>query len=109
MHEEKKAAEAAHQEDPAGDARRWLLSTPSGVFGTLSTDASSVGYPFLSVTPFALDERGHLLFQIAEIAVHTRNVKADARASLLVQQPGVEGDPQSGWRLTVLGKVQPVA
>jgi putative heme iron utilization protein len=98
----------ATTQEAATDARRWLLETASGTLGTLSASSETSGYPFLSVVPFALDGVGRPLFQLADIAVHSRNLKADERASLLIQQPSLAGDPQSGWRITVLGKVRPV-
>jgi hypothetical protein len=97
------------KDDPAAEVRRHLLVTTSGVLGTVAADERVAGYPFGSIVPFALDGRGRPLLQIARIAVHTRNVKADPRASLLVHEPGLEGDPQRGWRVTLLGKMEPVA
>ncbi len=93
---------------PADDVRRFLLENHTGVLGTVHADERQAGYPFLSVVPFALDAQGRPLLQLAGIAQHTRNVKADTRASLLVQEPGLEGDPQRGWRITLLGRIAPV-
>ncbi len=95
-------------EDAASDVRRWLLEHHSGALGTINRDERMEGWPFLSVVPFALDEHGHPLLQMADIAQHTRNVKADARVSLLVQQPNLQDDPQRGWRITLLGKLAQV-
>jgi heme iron utilization protein len=100
---------SAGETTPAEDVRRWLLENSDGVLGTLSADAHSAGHPFLSVVPFALDERGQPLFQLADIAQHTRNALADARTSLLVREPAMTGDPQAGWRVTLLGSLQRVA
>ncbi len=57
------------------------------------------------MVPFALDSHGRPILQLAGIAQHTRNLKADPRASLLVQEPGLADDPQKGWRVTVLGRL----
>jgi putative heme iron utilization protein len=43
---------------------------------------------------------------IAKIAAHTANLRHDARASLFVSQPGIDGDPQKGWRITVMGRME---
>ena len=47
-----------------------------------------------------------LLF--SDLAEHTRNVRADPRASLLVQDSSALEDPQAGSRLTLLGTVERV-
>jgi putative heme iron utilization protein len=39
------------------------------------------------------------------MAMHTQNLAADARASLLVAQPGWSGDPLAGARVTLVGTV----
>lgn len=94
---------------PADEVRRLLLQQHHGVLGTVNSGERLQGWPFLSVTPYALDERGQPLLQLADIAQHTRNVKADQRASLLVQEQSLDGDPQRGWRITVLGTLAPIA
>jgi heme iron utilization protein len=94
--------------DPAADVRRWLLTSTSGALATISRTAGFEGWPFGSIVPYALDGAGRPLILIAQIAVHTQNAKADPRASLLVSQPDVAGDPQAGWRITVLGRLSPV-
>jgi putative heme iron utilization protein len=53
--------------------------------------------------PYALDERGRPLMLISSMAMHTQNLVADARASLLVAQP-TAGDPLAAGRLTLLGE-----
>ncbi len=100
---------AGPQECPEDEVRRWLLQTHHGVLGTVNVGRKMGGWPFLSVVPFAVDAFGCPLLQLADIAQHTRNAKADSRASLLIQQPMVQGDVQSGWRVTVLGTLERVA
>ena len=58
--------------------------------------------------PYALDARGRPLFLISEMAVHTQNLRADQRASLLVTQAVGDGDPLAAGRVTLLGEVAPV-
>jgi putative heme iron utilization protein len=55
--------------------------------------------------PYALDERGRPVFLISTMAMHTHNLVADPRASLLVTQPDASGDPLGASRITLLGKV----
>jgi putative heme iron utilization protein len=79
-----------------------------GGTGTLATLSRKYpGYPFASVMPYALDERGRPLMLISSMAMHTQNLVTDARASLLVAQP-TSGDPLAAARLTVMGEARPV-
>jgi putative heme iron utilization protein len=74
--------------------------------GTLSTHSvSKPGWPFGSVMPYVLDERGAPVFLISAMAVHTQNVVADPRASLLVMQSAGGSDPLGLARATLLGTV----
>ncbi|MBV9608160.1 MAG: DUF2470 domain-containing protein, partial [Acidobacteria bacterium] len=57
--------------------------------------------------PYALDERGRPVFLISTMAMHTQNLQADARASLLVNQ-AADGDPLGASRVTLIGNVRPV-
>ncbi len=98
-------------EDPAAGVRRRLLAAPSGALATLSADRVTEGYPFGSVVPFALTPEGEPFILAASIAQHTRTMRRDPRASLLVQepQPASGGDPQAGWRVTLLGRMREIA
>ena len=99
------AAEETHpEEDPAGDARRWLLETTDGTLCTTSAKRGLEGYPFGSVVPFALTADGRPFIFTASIATHSANLRKDPRGSLFVRQPDLEGDPQKGWRITVMGR-----
>ena len=80
-----------------------------GRVGTLSTLAHGHdGVPFGSVLPYALDGSGRPLGLISSMAVHTRNLTHDTRASLLVTQPGASGDMLAASRVTLLGTMAPV-
>ena len=61
--------------------------------------------------PFAADDLGRPIFLISNMAMHTQNLHQDERASLLITQPGVIGDPLGAARLTLIGgvKVAPAA
>jgi putative heme iron utilization protein len=54
----------------------------TGALATLSR--RHPGHPFASVMPYAVDDGGQPLFLISTMAMHTQNLAADARASLLV-------------------------
>ena len=65
-----------------------------GRIGSLSTlSRKQPGFPFGSVMPYGLDEHGRPIFLISTMAMHTHNLRADPRASLLVTQPDASGDP----------------
>ena len=79
----------------------------SGTLATLSR--RHPGHPFASVMPYALDDVGRPVVLISAMAMHTQNLEADARASLLVMQPGWTGDPLAAGRLTLMGDARRVA
>ena len=80
-----------------------------GRIGTLSTLSRKLpGFPFGSVMPYGLDENGRPVFLISTMAMHTQNLLADSRASLLVTQPDASGDPLGASRVTLLGNVLPI-
>ena len=77
-----------------------------GLIGSLSTHSQKFpGFPFGSMMPYAADELGRPIFFISSMAMHTHNLRADPRASLLITQPDVSGDPLGAARLTLLGDV----
>jgi len=77
-----------------------------GRIGSLSTHSQRFpGFPFGSMMPYATDEEGRPVFFISSMAMHTQNLRQDQRASLLITQPGVSGDPLGAARLTLLGEV----
>jgi hypothetical protein len=88
-----------------------------GRTGTLSTlSAKHPGHPFGSLMPYALDGRGRPLFLISTMAMHTQNLQADRRASLLVTQAGRVptpeawvGDPLAAGRVTLMGEASPLS
>jgi putative heme iron utilization protein len=77
-----------------------------GRIGSLSTLSRKLqGFPFGSVMPYGLDDSGHPVFLISTMAMHTQNLQADPRSSLLVTQPDASGDPLGASRVTLLGNV----
>jgi putative heme iron utilization protein len=80
-----------------------------GRLGTLSTlSRKQPGFPFGSVMPYGLDERGRPLFLISTNAIQTQNLKGEPRASLLVTQDSGDGDPLGASRVTLVGTAVPV-
>jgi heme iron utilization protein len=80
-----------------------------GRVGSLSTlSRKQPGFPFGSVMPYGLDNRGRPIFLISTMAMHTQNLHSDPRASLLVTQEDSGGDPLGASRVTLVGNVLPV-
>src|SRR6202158_829305 len=74
--------------------------------GNLSTHSRKFpGFPFGSMMPYGADDVGRAVFFISTMAMHTQNLRQDPRASLLITQPDVSGDPLGAARLTVMGAV----
>ena len=72
--------------------------------GTLSTlSRRHPGHPFGSLMPYALDVSGRPIFLISTLAMHTRNLEADPRASLFVTESTAAEDPLAAGRVTVMG------
>jgi len=83
-------------------ARTLVHLARSGALSTLSR--RHAGHPFGSVMPYAPDQRGAPLLLISTMAMHTQNLEADSRASLLVTQPGWTEDPLAGGRVSLMGR-----
>ncbi|CAI6009925.1 unnamed protein product [Closterium sp. NIES-65] len=64
------------------------------------------GYPFGSLVDFATDDEGHPIFLLSPLSIHTRNMLADPRCTLVVQIPGWSG--LANARATIFGDVYPV-
>lgn len=80
-----------------------------GRIGSLSTlSRKQPGFPFGSVMPYGLDAQGRPIFLISTMAMHTQNLQADSRASLLVTQADGEGDPLGASRVTLIGNVKTI-
>ncbi len=87
-------------------ARTLMFLGRTGSLSTLSR--KQPGFPFGSVMPYSLDERGRPVFLISTMAMHTQNLKVDPRASLLVTQPGTGDDPLGASRVALVGNALPI-
>lgn len=98
-------SEPSQGAEPAPDrvVRRLLRSALKGALATL--DRSS-GHPYASLVTVATDAAGEPLLLISRLALHTRNLEQDARASLLVDASGEDGDPLAGGRVSVVGRAE---
>ena len=79
-------------------------------FGCLSTQSlRHPGFPFVSIAEYATTgETGQLVFLLSGLAVHSKNLALDPRASLIVFAPDAEQDTLGAARVTLIGEVRPV-
>ncbi len=82
------------------EARCILRRARKGALATLTVGGS----PYASLVTLAMDARGAPLVLISGLARHTQNLKRDDRASILIDETGVAGDPLEGARLSVSGR-----
>jgi hypothetical protein len=89
--------------DPGRAEVRALLEAESvGVLSTISVHRA--GYPYGSLTPYALSTRGRPLLLLSALAAHTKNLLADPHASLFVGDRTASEDPLAGARVSLLGR-----
>lgn len=95
--------------DDAITAAKTLIRTARyGAIAALEAGAGQpTGYPIVTRTNVATTPEGHPIFLMSDLAAHTKAIKADARTSLLVGEPG-KGDPLAHPRLTLIGRTERV-
>lgn len=87
----------------AAAVRDLLARARAGVLATVSTRFG--GAPYASLASYALGPGGEVVFLFSGLAQHTRDLAADSRAALYVQEPAPQDDdPQRIPRATVLGR-----
>jgi putative heme iron utilization protein len=97
------SAPAPGSASAAAAARRLVRTALKGSLGTLDRGS---GHPYASLVLFATEPDGTPIFLISRLALHTRNLEKDARASLLIDGTAVLDDPMTGGRLTLMGQVR---
>jgi putative heme iron utilization protein len=86
--------------DPRQAAKRLLREGRSGALATLMP---SSGDPYCSLVNVATAASGAPLLLISKLALHTKNILADPRVSLMLDERK-EGDPLEGARVMLMGK-----
>ncbi len=67
------------------------------------------GDPLVTMVNTAVDESLRPLILISALSLHTRNLKADPRASIMLHEDfPAEGDPQTALRATLSGTFEPL-
>src|SRR5215510_3393009 len=85
--------------NPAVAAKKLLREGRSGALATLMPGS---GDPFCSLVNVATAADGSPLLLISRLAVHTKNVLADPRVSLMIDERKA-GDPLEGARVMLMG------
>jgi putative heme iron utilization protein len=88
--------------DPKRAARKLLRESRSGALATLMPGS---GDPYCSLVNVATLVDGSPVLLISRLAVHTKNILADARVSLMLEERK-EGDPLQGARVMFSGKAR---
>ncbi len=91
--------------EPTFAERAKTLVAQSRVGALATNSQKAVGFPFASVMPYSLDREGRPVFLISAMAVHSKNVLADGRSSLLVTAAEASQDPLGAGRVTLIGTV----
>lgn len=85
--------------DPRAAAKRLMREARSGALATLMADS---GDPYCSLVNVASAADGTPLLLVSRLAVHTRNILADPRVSLMLDERK-PGDPLEGARVMLAG------
>ena len=73
--------------------------------GALATLMAGTGAPYCSLVNVASHPDGSPILLISRLAVHTRNILADNRVSLMLDERG-PGDPLEGARIMLSGRAE---
>jgi len=114
---ENSTAPAAPNSGPSGDtapehgevAGQARALVRQGLKAALASLEPGPGGPYASLVAVATLPDNVPLLLISRLARHTRNVAADARASLLFDGTGTHADPLAGSRVSLLGRLEPCA
>ena len=101
------SADTNDRANSAADARTIVRCALKAALATLdSAGDQTKPRPHASLVTVATDVTGAPLMLLSTLAVHTRNLEADPRASLLFDGTGHDGDPLAGGRVTLNGTVE---
>ncbi len=86
--------------DPKLAAKKLMRESRSGALATLMPAS---GDPYCSLVNVASAACGSPLILISRLAIHTKNILADSRVSLMLDERK-EGDPLEGARVMLMGR-----
>ncbi len=87
--------------DPTIAAKKLMREARSGALATLMVGS---GDPYCSLVNVATAFDGAPLLLISKLAIHTKNIAADSRVSLMLDERK-EGDPLEGARVMLMGRI----
>ena len=85
--------------DPRSAAKKLVREARSGALATLMVGS---GAPYCSLVNVATASDGSPLMLLSRLAIHTKNLLADPRVSLMLDERK-EGDPLEGARVMLIG------
>src|SRR5712664_940453 len=88
--------------DPGKLAKSLLRRSRQGALATLMAGS---GDPYCSLVNLASHPDGSPILLISRLAVHTRNILADARVSLMLDERAA-GEPLEGARIMLAGRAE---
>jgi heme iron utilization protein len=86
--------------DPKTAAKKLLREGRSGALATLMPGS---GDPYCSLVNVATAADGEPLLLLSRLALHTKNILADPRVSLMIDERKL-GDPLEGARVMLMGR-----
>jgi len=95
---------ASRERTAAEEARTLADGSAHAALATISED----GDPWASMVAYAMLPDGSPVLCVSTLAEHGRNLQRDPRASLMVAQPEVDGDPLANGRVTLAGVAERV-
>jgi putative heme iron utilization protein len=94
----------SHVKETATEAKEMVRAA---LKGALATALKPTGHPYASLLLTATEPDGAPIFLISKLALHTKNLLGDPRASLLIDGTGTAADPMAGARITLIGEAHP--
>src|SRR5512138_1178991 len=91
--------------NPSRSAKSLLRRSRQGALATLMVNG---GDPYCSLVNVAANPDAAPILLISRLAVHTKNILADSRVSLMLDER-VAGDPLEGARIMVAGRAEELA
>ena len=94
---------------PGTVARRLLRAADRAALATTLASREPAGaesWPYASLVLLACDHGAAPLLLMSDLAEHSRNIAADARAALLIDGTAGRVDPLTGPRVTILGTAE---
>ena len=90
--------------------RRLIRRARSGMLATtLAGEDARAGYPYASLVTVGWGIDASPIFLFSALSDHTRNLARDSRAALLIEEASRRANPQTGPRVTLIGRIVPCA